>query len=67
MTQFYDINTSRTTIFGWLKKYIQLINDHLNESKSELSKIWHTDEMEASVVGGGFGSGASWIEILDSY
>ena len=51
ITQFYNLKISHVAIFGWLKKYVKLINDFVDELEPELSKIWHTDEMKVRCGG----------------
>jgi transposase-like protein len=63
----FDVKIGATTIFNWIKRYIPMISEYVNELEPQLSKTWHADELFVKVRGGthkGQGFGMVW-NIMD--
>ena len=51
LKQFYNLNVHYTTIYRWIKKYIEILNEYVSTLEPELSDTWHADEMMVKVAG----------------
>jgi len=47
----YSIKVSHGTIYGWIKKYVELVSQHLNKTKVNSGERWHADETVVKVKG----------------
>lgn len=51
LKQFYDLNIHFTTIYLWIKKYINIMDRYVSQFKPKLGTIWHADEMMIDIDG----------------
>lgn len=51
LKQFYNLNISHKTVYNWIEKYVQVMNEYVNTISPTLGKVWHTDEMMVNVGG----------------
>ena len=51
METVYGISVSYGTIYGWIKRYVEIISEYLNKSKIKTSERWHVDETVVRVKG----------------
>jgi len=47
----YSIKVSHGTIYGWIKRYVELVSRYLNETKVLTGERWHADETVVRVKG----------------
>jgi transposase-like protein len=47
----YSIKVSHGTIYGWIKRYVELVSRYLNEIKVQTGERWHADETVVRVKG----------------
>lgn len=51
LKQFYDLKVHFTTIFKWIKKYIQIMDKYVSQFQPKLGIVWHADEMMIAING----------------
>jgi len=54
LRQFYDLDIHFTTIYLWIKKYIEIMDSYVSQFKPKLGTVWHADEMMVSIDGDWF-------------
>jgi len=47
----YSITVSHGTIYGWIKRYVELVSQYLNKAKVNAGERWHADETVVNVKG----------------
>lgn len=47
----YGITVSHVTIYGWIKRYVELVSKYLEEKKVKVGDRWHADETVVRVKG----------------
>ncbi len=47
----YGISVSHTTIYNWIKRYVELVDQYLSRFKAHTSERWHCDETLLKVGG----------------
>ncbi|MGI0013243.1 MAG: IS6 family transposase [Nitrososphaera sp.] len=52
LTSHFDIHLNYSTIYTWMRKYVPMISEYVNELAPQLSKTWHADELFVRVRGG---------------
>ncbi len=51
LNQFYDLEVSHVTVYNWIQKYVNLINQYLETLTPQLGEVWHVDEMKVKSNG----------------
>lgn len=51
LKQFYNLKVHFTTVFKWIKKYIEIMDEYVSQFQPKLGTVWHTDEMMVSIKG----------------
>lgn len=49
LRQFYKIKVTHPTIINWVKRFVKLVKDNVNELIPQVSGKWQADEMTANV------------------
>ena len=49
--QFYNVEVSHVAVFKWIKKYVKLMKEYVDQLVPQVSGIWHSDEMTLSIHG----------------
>ncbi|MGI0013200.1 MAG: IS6 family transposase [Nitrososphaera sp.] len=52
LSSHFNIDLNYSTIYTWIKRYIPMISEYVNELAPQLSKTWHADELFVRVRGG---------------
>lgn len=60
----FDIDVDFTTIYNWIKRYIQIISEYVNSLTPQLSDTWHADELFVKMHGGKTYKGKSNLAFL---
>lgn len=47
--QFYDVEVSHVAVFKWIKKYVKLMKEYVDQLVPNVSGIWHSDEMTLKI------------------
>jgi transposase-like protein len=45
LDQFYGVKVVHVAVFKWIKKYVQIMKDYVDQLVPQVSGIWHSDEM----------------------
>lgn len=45
LRQFHDMTIGHTTVYNWVKKYSEIINDYVKSLDPQVSGVWSADEM----------------------
>lgn len=51
LKQFYALDTHFTTIYYWIKRYIEIMDSYVSQFKPKLGTVWHADEMMVDING----------------
>jgi len=51
LKQFHELNVSYVSIFRWIKRYIDIMDEYVSQFKPKLGTVWHTDEMMVDING----------------
>lgn len=51
LRQFYDLGIHFTTVYSWIKKYIEIMDKYVSQFQPKLGTIWHADEMMIDIDG----------------
>jgi putative transposase len=51
LKQFYGVEVSHVAVFKWIKKYVELMKEYVDQLVPNVSGIWHSDEMMLNVNG----------------
>jgi len=51
LKQFYDLDIHFTTIYLWIKKYIEIMDAYVSQFTPKLGTVWHADEMMVDING----------------
>ena len=51
LRQFYDLDIHFTTIYYWIKKYIEIMDNYVSQFKPKLGIFWNTDETMVQING----------------
>jgi transposase-like protein len=54
LKQFYDLDIHFTTIYYWIKRYIEIMDNYVSQFKPKLGTVWQVDEMMVQVDGDWF-------------
>jgi len=65
LKQFYNLRVHYTTIYRWIEKYIQILNEYISTLKPVLSYCWHADEMMVKVAEDEDGCRMLWMKEQD--
>ncbi len=49
--QFYELKISHVAVSKWIKKYVDIMKDYLDEFTPQVSDTWHIDEMAVNIHG----------------
>lgn len=44
LESFYSVKVTHTTVYNWIKKYVQLVSQHFKKSEVGTSDRWHADD-----------------------
>ena len=47
--QFYNVEVSHVAVFKWIKKYVKLMKEYVDQLVPNVSGIWHSDEMTLNI------------------
>ncbi len=50
-SQFFDLNITYVSLHRWIRKYQEIMIDHVSKLYPDLSNTWHADEQEIKVKG----------------
>jgi transposase-like protein len=48
---FYEVKVTRPAIYGWIRKYVELLDIYVRQLRPKLSGKWHADETQLKVNG----------------
>jgi len=51
LKQFYNVEVSHVAVYKWIKKYVNLMKEYVDQLVPRVSGIWHSDEMALNVNG----------------
>jgi len=51
LEDYYQIRVTHATIYNWLKKYVHIVNEHVENIRVKTSQKWHADETLLRVRG----------------
>lgn len=51
LKQFYDLNVHFSTLYRWIKKYVELMSKYVDSVVPQLSGHWNVDEMKVRCKG----------------
>jgi len=51
LKQFHDLEIAHTTLFYWIEKYIDIMDNYVSQFKPKLGNVWHVDEMMIDING----------------
>jgi len=51
LKQFYNVSVSQVSVLKWIKKYIAIMKEYLDEFTPQVGNKWHVDEMRVSIKG----------------
>ncbi len=54
LRQFYELDLHFTSIYLWIKKYIEIMDSYVSQFKPKLGTVWHADEMMIDIDGDWF-------------
>jgi len=54
LKQFHDIDVCFTTVFRWIERYIEIMDEYVRQFKPHLGNIWQADEMMVQIDGDWF-------------
>ena len=49
LKQFYCVEVSHVAVFKWIKKYVKLMKEYVDQLVPQVSGIWHSDEMTLNI------------------
>jgi len=49
LKQFYGTEVSHVAVFKWIKKYVKLMKEYVDQLVPRVSVIWHSDEMTLKI------------------
>ena len=49
LKQFYNVEVSHVAVYKWIKKYVKIIKNHVDQLAPRVSGIWHSDEMALNI------------------
>jgi len=51
LKQFYTLDIHFTTIYYWIKRYIEIMDNYVSQFKPKLGSVWQVDEMMIDIDG----------------
>jgi transposase-like protein len=51
LKQFYNVEVSHVAVYKWIKKYVNLMKEYVDQLVPRVSGIWHSGEMALNVNG----------------
>ena len=51
LRQFHELDIHFTTIYLWIKKYIEIMDAYVSQFQPKLGTVWHADEMMVDING----------------
>ncbi len=51
LKQFHDLEIAHTTLYYWIEKYIEIMDNYVSQFKPKLGTVWHADEMMLDIDG----------------
>lgn len=51
LKQFYGLAISYKSVYNWIEKYVNIMNQYVNNINPDIGEVWHTDEMMVNIGG----------------
>ena len=51
LKQFHNLKVTYVTIFRWITRYIEVMDNYVSQFKPKLGTVWHADEMMVDIDG----------------
>ena len=54
LKQCHDLKVHFTTLYHWIKRYIEILDNYVSQFEPKLGNVWHADEMMVNIKGDWF-------------